>query len=109
MTGPLCTIDINRLPGPARRHRHQTTWRPGASYTQGFPAFLQLGAHVGQAEPSSTRLSGITPGAGRQSVVPRLDALTFIGHPPIKEPQSLHLLVPGSGVGHDCATVGVAD
>ena len=47
--------------------------------------------------------------AGRQSVVPRLDASTFIGHPPIKEPHNLHLLVPGSGVEHDCATVGVAD
>ena len=108
MTGPLSTIDINRLPGPARRRQYQTTWRPGASYTQGFPAFLQLGAHVGQARPSSTAF-GNQARAGRQSVVPRLDALTFIGHPPIKEPQSLHLLVPGSGVGHDCATVGVAD
>jgi hypothetical protein len=38
-----------------------------------------------------------------------LDALPFVGHPPIDEHQRLHLLVPGSGVGHDRAAVGVAD
>ena len=35
--------------------------------------------------------------------------LTLVGHPPIEEHQRLHLLVPGSGVGHDRAAVGVAD
>jgi hypothetical protein len=54
MTGPLSTIDINRLPGPARRRQYQTTWRAAASYTQGFPGFLQLGGQVGQARPSSS-------------------------------------------------------
>jgi hypothetical protein len=38
-----------------------------------------------------------------------LDALALVGHPPGDEDQRLHLLVPGGGVGHDRATVGVAD
>jgi hypothetical protein len=109
MTGPLSTIDINRLPGPARRRQNQTTWRPGASYTQGFPGVSTTGCSRGAGEALIDTAFGNRARAGRQSVVPRLDALTFIGHPPIKEPQSLHLIVPGSGVGYDCATVGVAD
>ena len=44
-----------------------------------------------------------------QSAQELLDALTFVGHPPIAEHQRLHLLVPSSGVGHDRAAVGVAD
>jgi hypothetical protein len=35
--------------------------------------------------------------------------LTFVGHPPIEEDKHLYLLVPGGGVGHDRAAVGVAD
>ena len=108
MTGPLSTIDINRLPGPARRRQYQTTWRPGASYTQASQRFYNWVVRWGSETLIDTAF-GNHARAGRQSVVPRLDALSFIGHPPIKEPQSLHLLVPGSGVGHNCATVGVAD
>ena len=109
MTGPLSTIDINRLPGPARRRRYQTHLAAGCQLHPGLPRVSTTGCSRGAGETLIDTAFGNHARAGRQSVVPRLDALTFIGRPPIKEPQSLHLLVPGSGVGHDCATVGVAD
>jgi hypothetical protein len=109
MTGPLCTIDIYRLPGPTRRRQYQTTWRPRCQLHPGLPRVSTTGCSRGAGETLVDTAIGNHARAGRQSVVPRLDAFTFIEHPPIKEPQSLHLLVPGSGVGHDCATVGVAD
>jgi hypothetical protein len=62
MTVPLCTIDIIAYLARPDVAATKPPGGRGASYTQGFPAFLQLGAHVGQAKPSSTRRSGITPG-----------------------------------------------
>jgi hypothetical protein len=60
MTGPLSTIDIYRLPGPARRRQYQTTWRPVPA-TPRLSRVSTTGCSRGQARPSSTRLSGITP------------------------------------------------